>query len=181
MTRRRERNILMTLSPQEAQILAQVFIGMLERESATTHRVLAAVPENKLDYKLGDKGRTAREMMWHLAVSEPWFAEAIASGEFAGGAEPPAPATAAEIVAWYDQNAPAAIARMKELSGEHMAKAVPFFGMAPLPLVMYLEIWKAHSIHHRGQLSTYLRAMNARVPDIYGGSADEPFEVPASA
>lgn len=171
----------MTLSPQEAQKIARMFLAMIERESATTRRVLAAVPEDKLDYKLGEKGRTARELMWHLAVGEPWFAMAIESAEFAGGAEPPAPATAAEILARWDENVPPAIARMKELSGEHLAKAVPFFGMPPMPLAMYFEFWKVHSIHHRGQLSTYLRSMNARVPDIYGGSADEPFQMPTSA
>jgi uncharacterized damage-inducible protein DinB len=47
--------------------------------------------------------------------------------------------------------------------------------------VLYLDVWMHHTIHHRGQLSTYLRAMNARVPDIYGGSADEQFEMPATA
>jgi len=47
---------------------------------------------------------------------------------------------------------------------------------ATLPVVIYIGWWANHMIHHRGQLSTYLRAMNAHVPSIYGGSADEPFE-----
>jgi uncharacterized damage-inducible protein DinB len=50
-----------------------------------------------------------------------------------------------------------------------------------MPNVMYLGFMTNHSVHHRGQLSTYLRAMNAHVPSIYGGSADEPFEMPATA
>lgn len=171
----------MTLSPQEAQNIARMFIAMIERESECTRRVLAALPEDQLDFKLGEKGRTAKELAWHLAESEPWFAEGIATGDFESWTAQPVPDTVAAMVAWYDRNVPAAIARMKELPSEHMAKAAPFFGMPPMPLAMYLEFWKVHSIHHRGQLSTYLRAMNARVPDIYGGSADEPYQAPASA
>jgi uncharacterized damage-inducible protein DinB len=62
-----------------------------------------------------------------------------------------------------------------------LAKVVEFFGVMNLPNVLYLGFWNSHSIHHRGQLSTYLRAMNAHVPSIYGGSADEPFVMPAGA
>ena len=67
------------------------------------------------------------------------------------------------------------------MSGEQLAKQVSFFGVYNLPCVMYLNFWNVHSVHHRGQLSTYLRAMNARVPSIYGGSADEPFTANAQA
>jgi uncharacterized damage-inducible protein DinB len=47
--------------------------------------------------------------------------------------------------------------------------------------VQFLGLVSNHSIHHRGQLSSYLRPMGSKVPKIYGGSADEPFEMPASA
>ena len=67
------------------------------------------------------------------------------------------------------------------MTGEQLATPVSFMGMAPLPVVLYLG-WNAHhTIHHRAQLSTYLRAMNAHVPCIYGGSADEPMTAAASA
>jgi hypothetical protein len=57
---------------------------------------------------------------------------------------------------------------------------VSFFNVFNLPLVLYMDFWIKHTVHHRGQLSMHLRAMNARVPDIYGGSADEPFAMPAT-
>jgi uncharacterized damage-inducible protein DinB len=53
------------------------------------------------------------------------------------------------------------------------------FGRTAYPAVTYLSALLVHTAHHRGQLSAYLRAMGARVPSIYGGSADEPFEVSA--
>ena len=85
------------------------------------------------------------------------------------------------MVAFYEKSLPAALAKVKALSGEDLAKVISFFNVFNLPNVMYLNFMNSHSIHHRGQLSTYLRAMNAHVPSIYGGSADEPFEMPAAA
>ena len=67
------------------------------------------------------------------------------------------------------------MAKLKAMSGEQLAKSMPFFGIMNYPAVVYLQFLNNHMIHHRGQLSTYLRAMNAHVPSIYGGSADEPF------
>jgi uncharacterized damage-inducible protein DinB len=55
------------------------------------------------------------------------------------------------------------------------------FGMFNLPAVMYLQFMLNHSIHHRGQLSSYLRPMGAKVPSIYGGSFDEPMEHPSES
>jgi uncharacterized damage-inducible protein DinB len=53
--------------------------------------------------------------------------------------------------------------------------------MFNLPRVTYLQFMQKHMVHHRGQLSAYLRPMGAKVPSIYGGSADEPMTTEASA
>jgi uncharacterized damage-inducible protein DinB len=172
----------MTLSPEQAKDLGALFTGMIEREMACTRRVLAAVPDAQLEFKLGEKGRTAREVMWHICTSEAWFTNAIIRGDFNETEMPePAPDSVAAMVAWYDRNIPPLLEKVTALSGEHLAREINFFNVANLPTVMYLDLGKVHSIHHRGQLSTYLRAMNARVPDIYGGSADEPFQMPTNA
>jgi len=169
-------------NPDQALLLSQVFLRTLEDEAQTTKKVLAAVPENQLDFKLGEKGRTARELMWHIIESEAWFGDGIAAGQFGGfEAQQQPPATAAEMVAWYEKEIPAKIAKIKALRGEDLVKTVNFFNVFNLPSVLYLSFWSNHSIHHRGQLSTYVRAMNGHVPSIYGGSADEPFEMPATA
>ncbi len=172
----------MQITAEQAQGLSMVFIGQLEREFEITRKVLAAVPEEQLNFKLGEKGKTAKELMWHLAASECWFGEAIAAADFSLAEEqPPAPATAREIVAFYESKLPEVIEKLKALSGEKLAQTVNFYNVLQLPDVMFLQLCCSHSIHHRGQLSTYLRAMNAHVPSIYGGSADEPFEMPATA
>ena len=169
------------MNPAEAKGLSQMLIGGVERESQTTRKVIAAIPENQLDFKLGEKGRTTRELAWHLVASEAWFADGIAKGDFSQPeGEMPANASVKDILAHYDRM-PAKIEQLKTLSGDDLAKVVSFFGVMQLPNVLYLNFLNNHSIHHRGQLSTYLRAMNAHVPSIYGGSADEPFEMPAGA
>jgi uncharacterized damage-inducible protein DinB len=54
-----------------------------------------------------------------------------------------------------------------------LAQIINFFGIMQLPAVSYIQLTIKHSIHHRGQLSTYLRPMGGRVPGIYGQSADK--------
>ena len=170
------------MSPAEAKSIANMLLGGLEREYPTTQKVLAALPEGQLNFKLGEKGRTARELAWHLAASEIWFADGVLNADFSKSEAPmPPDAAAADIVALYEKQMPALIEKLKSLPAEQWGKEVNFFGVMNEPNVMYLGFLTNHSVHHRGQLSTYLRAMNARVPTIYGGSADEPFQMPASA
>ena len=171
----------MNLSAEQAQGLGMVLIQGIEREIPTTKKILAAVPQDKLGFTLGEKGRTAKDLMWHMVQADIMFTEGIASGHF-GRPEPQAvPETSQEIAARYESGVSAALAKVKALSGADLAKPLDFMGAFNMPAVMYLQFLNNHSIHHRGQLSTYLRAMNAHVPGIYGGSADEPFQMPARA
>ncbi len=64
---------------------------------------------------------------------------------------------------------------LEGLSGEQLSTPVDFLGLRTDPAVAYLNIAMRHSVHHRGQLSTYLRPMGAKVPAIYMESADEPY------
>jgi uncharacterized damage-inducible protein DinB len=170
------------MTPAEAQGLAGYLCQHLGMERQITRKILAALPEEQLNFKLGEKGRTAAQLAWHLIQSERGFAEGIAGLTFDTlTPEGQPPETAAEIVAAYDRDVTPAIERVKAMTGEQLATPVSFMGMKPLPAVFYIG-WSAHhTIHHRGQLSTYLRAMNAHVPAIYGGSADEPMAAAASA
>jgi uncharacterized damage-inducible protein DinB len=169
------------LSPEQARGMAAMMVDGLLREAQTTRKVLAAIPEDKVDFKLGEKGWPAARLARHIAYSEAWFAKSIINGEFGADAEPEGPATVAGIVQWYEENVPALTKKVGELSAEQLLKPLNFYNIFNMPAVMYLSFWSSHSIHHRGYLAAYLRAMNAKVPSIYGGSADEPFEMPAKA
>ena len=170
------------MTPQQAQGLAQYLFQTLDNEFGTTRKILAAVPADQLNFKLGEKGRTTAELMWHMVQSDRGFGEGIASLKLDSFAEDgTAPKTAAEIVAAYDRDVLPTFEKVKSLTPEQLATPVNFMNFATLPVMIYIGWWANHMIHHRGQLSTYLRAMNARVPSIYGGSADEPFETAAAA
>ncbi len=88
------------------------------------------------------------------------------------------PTNIADLVAWYDREMKRGIARVRAMSPAQLAAPVDFAGMFNLPAAFYLGFLNNHSIHHRGELATYLRPMGSKVPSIYGGSYDEPFQMP---
>jgi uncharacterized damage-inducible protein DinB len=81
---------------------------------------------------------------------------------------------AADIASYYEDNLSTKLDEVAKLPAAFWATPLPMFGVFNLPAVMYLQFMLNHSIHHRGQLSAYLRPMGAKVPSIYGGSFDEP-------
>jgi uncharacterized damage-inducible protein DinB len=168
------------MNPEQAAFVAQLFAQGLEREYAITKKILAAVPEGKRDYRPDANARTAFSLASHIASSDVWFLNGIVKGEFVPEGEKEF-ASVAEIVAYYDREFPAALAKVKALPADKLAKIIPAFGMFNLPAAAYLGFVNNHSIHHRGQLAAYLRPMGSKVPSIYGGSFDEPMQMPVAA
>jgi len=81
-----------------------------------------------------------------------------------------------DIVAFYKQTFQAKVKEVRALSGDRLSADNSFFGMLTWPNVEFIAFGNNHSVHHRGQLAAYLRAMGSKVPAIYGGSADEPMQ-----
>ena len=129
------------------------------------------------------KAKTAMELGWHIASSDVWFMDSVVAGAFnpGGGEMPKEIKSSADLAAWYDRHFAASAAKGKALSGDHLAQPLNFYNVFNMPAVLYLNFLALHMVHHRGQLSTYLRPMGGKVPSIYGGSADEPFQMPATA
>lgn len=174
------------MQPQEAAALAAFLLEECRFEGPVTRKVLAAVPQDQPDYRPDPVSKTALELAWHIASAEVWFLNSIADGKFVitgegEGALPAEVKTPADVVAWYDNNAPAAVARAAAMTPEELARNLDFMGAFNLPAVVYISLNNRHSIHHRGQLSAYLRAMGGKVPAIYGGSADDPWKDAAAS
>jgi uncharacterized damage-inducible protein DinB len=166
------------MTPEQASIIAGFLLPQIEEEIKTTARVLAAVPDDKKDYCPDSKCMTASTLAEHILTADMWFLESVINGEF--GAYPEEKkASSAELSAEYARRGAELVSKIKALSGEHLAKDIQFHTFN-FPNVTYLQFMQKHSVHHRGQLSAYLRPMGAKVPSIYGGSADEPFTAPAS-
>ena len=163
----------------QAQFLANYLCQLWEGEFPATCKVIGAVPDDKRGYQPDAKSRTAWQLATHIATADIWFIDSILSGSFvfdpAAAKERESKfANVADVVAFYKQEFPAALNKVRAMAGDKLASPVDFFGLMKMPNVTYLGFANNHSVHHRGQLAAYLRAMGSKVPAIYGASADEP-------
>lgn len=148
-----------------------LFTGFWENESRTTRNVLSRIPEAS-DYRPDPRSRTAQEIAWQIVCEEKMIIEALESGK-ASWAPPAMPATMKEVAAEYERQSADIIQRWKALANARWNGTLEFFGhhrpAAPMAWSFLFDI-----VHHRGQITTYLRPMGSTVPQIYGPSADEP-------
>lgn len=163
------------LTPDFAEFwLQDILLGALKNESRTTKKVLEAVPTDRADYRPDSISKTAMELVRHIAASEMRFLETTINAEFsAARGLPENVKTPAEVAAWYSQGFDLNFDKLTKLKADHLVKITDFRGMFKLPAVAFLQLGMSHSIHHRGQLTAYLRSMGAKVPSIYGESYDD--------
>jgi uncharacterized damage-inducible protein DinB len=142
-------------------------------ESQLTKKVLDAVPADKAGYRPDPISKNASELVRHIAAADNRFVETVLNGNFNTGAILPENVkTTAEVAAWYEQRHAANMEALAKATPEQLIKIVDFRGMFQRPAVTFLMMGLHHTIHHRGQLSSYLRCMGAKVPSIYGESYD---------
>jgi uncharacterized damage-inducible protein DinB len=164
-----------TLTPEQATlILVATALPSLHAEHSVTKRVIAAIPADKADFRPDHIVRSAIDLAWHIAAAETRFLDAVASGafDFSGGARPESIRTPGAVVDWYSERFAKAVDRLKQMTGDQLTRIIDFRGLFQLPAVVFVQVGLNHSIHHRGQLSMYLRPMGAKVPSIYGESYD---------
>jgi uncharacterized damage-inducible protein DinB len=168
-------------TPEFAVGYREMMLQSFSNEVQTTKKVISAIPENKRDYRPDPHARTAWELAWHLANSDIQFLDGIADLKFTMQTPEPKdkPKTISELLSWYEQNYNRAAARVRALTPQQLLTSIDFAGIFKFPAFVYLAFLNNHSVHHRGALATYLRPMGAKVPSIYGGSYDEPFEAAA--
>lgn len=148
-----------------------LFTEFWTNESKTTRNVLARIPEGS-DYRPDPKSRTAKEIAWQMVCEERMIIDALESGA-AGWNPPEIPATMKEVLEAYERQSAGMAGRWKALSEAQWDGTLEFFGSqrpaSPMAWSFLFDI-----VHHRGQITTYLRPMGSTVPQIYGPSGDEP-------
>lgn len=148
-----------------------LFTDFWTKESKTTRKVLARIPEGS-DYRPDRKSRTAQEIAWQVVCEEKMIIEALESGK-AEWAPPPMPATMKEVLEAYEKQSAAMEQRWTSLPKARWEGSLELFGSqrsaSPMAWSFLFDI-----VHHRGQITTYLRPMGSTVPQIYGPSGDEP-------
>lgn len=164
----------MQMSTEQAAFLLQLELQSQKNEHATTKRVIEAIPLDKGDYRPDPFSKTALELAWHITAAEHRFLSGIAAGAFDFSPIHRAEnvKNSADIANWFDHSFNENIQKISTMTPEQAAKVLDFRGMFQLPAIAFSRFSLSHSIHHRGQLSAYIRAMGGKVPAIYGESYD---------
>ena len=149
----------------------ELFAGFWTEEAKTTAKVLRRIPEGS-DYRPDPKSRTAQEIAWQIVCEEKMIIDALETGNVEWN-PPPMPKSMKEVADAYEHQANSMGQRWSALPRERWSGELDFFGTtrpaSPMAWSFLFDI-----VHHRGQITTYLRPMGSKVPQIYGPSGDEP-------
>jgi uncharacterized damage-inducible protein DinB len=160
-----------------AMILAD-FLVLYRREHATTRKLLHAFPADQSGFKPHERSNSAHQLGWTFVVEEMLLLKALTGEPVLGSGFPPAPATWHEVLVAFD-DLHAKVLSAGGATTDAQLRPVTFF-VAPKQTGEYAPVdflWfiLSDQIHHRGQLSVYVRMAGGKVPSIYGPSADEPW------
>ena len=157
--------------------IPRFFVERWEQEQPAFQKVLRALPEGKLDYKPHERSTSAGDLAWQLALEQEQLSDLLEKGEIRFEMKP-RPSSAADIAAAYEAATAKLRVKLESLDDGVAAKPANFYmgGEAPVwtdSTGGMLWGYLFDMVHHRGQLSTYLRPMGGKVPAIYGPSADD--------
>jgi uncharacterized damage-inducible protein DinB len=163
------------LQPDQALAILQFTLPFLKREHEMTKKIISAIPEGKATYRPDPIAKTAFDLAAHIAGAENMFLSAVgAKGfDYSVSKRPESVETIADIRRWCSETFEKNFERLSKADGESLAHVIDFRGHMQMPSVFFLQLAIAHSSHHRGQLTVYLRPMGAKVPSIYGESYDD--------
>lgn len=158
------------LTPDLAVVLRDLSsLPTLRMEHAITARVIAALPGTGMTFRVTPQGRTAGELARHIVSAETRFLTGAATGVFPDEiAELERLETPAALVDWYRSRFEAVVTRLATLPGERLLAPLDYKGLIRMPALGFLPFAVQHTIHHRGQLSVYLKAMGEPAPNVYG-------------
>jgi uncharacterized damage-inducible protein DinB len=157
------------------------FINELSHEAEVTRKCLERVPEDKFDWKPHEKSMPMGRLASHIAEMFGWTPATLQEPELDFSKfdyKPYDPPTTADLLEYFDKNVAEAIETLKNTADEvfmenwTMRNGEQIYFTLPKIAVMRSFVMN-HIVHHRGQLSVYLRLNDIPVPSIYGPSADE--------
>lgn len=159
----------------------QQFLKTYDDEHQRTMKVLKAFPADKPDFRPDPKCKTAREQAWAFAM-EGGLGATVLKGDLGKGPMakmPDPPAKWGDLVAAVEKAQMDFGALVRSYSEKQLTEKVTFFvgpkQMGEVDRMTICWFLLHDQIHHRGQMSVYLRAVGAKVPSIYGPSKDEPW------
>lgn len=162
-------------------MLSQSLIPELQHETASTRKMLERVPFDQWDWKPHDKTMTLGRLASHIATLPEWMTVTINTDElnFAkGDYKPPVPDSKEILLQIFEETSSKALQTLQGASDENLMGQWSLKNgdhtIFTLPRIATLRSFVMnHIIHHRGQLSVYLRLLGISVPGMYGPSADQ--------
>lgn len=159
--------------------ILDIMLGEFTQEAAQTRKVLERIPFDKADFKPHEKSMTLGRLANHVTDLCGWTGFVLESGELdVAGYKSPEVTSTEELLALFDKNVAYTTAAIKAAKDEDLA--VNWVLKAGSHVIMTLprgQIMRGmcfnHTVHHRGQLTVYLRLVGVPVPGLYGPSADE--------
>jgi uncharacterized damage-inducible protein DinB len=161
----------------------ELLLSALDREVERSRRALEQVPEGKRDWKPHDKSMAFGYLCDMVATMPSWMAMMVNIDEFDIAPKegqqfrPPASHTSAEFIKALDKAADEGRAALRGTTDEHLKRHWQLLAggkvVADAPRHEFIQDTIAHWAHHRGQMTVYLRLMGAKVPALYGPSADD--------
>ena len=167
----------MSIDPEKAVGVRAKLFGQLTSENRTTLSVIEHALDDKLDFTPHPKLRPFGPLALHIYQTGIWFVNIMESGKVepsGTGKKPVSPRKKNDLIARCEGLNREVANRVNALTPESLARLIEFPGVGPFPTVTYLGWHVNHMIHHRGQLTVYLRLMGAKVPPVYGPTLDYP-------
>ena len=159
--------------------IAESLLPEFDREMSTTRRLLERVPDEKFAWKPHDKSMSLGDLATHLSNLPSWGSVTLTASDFdLASPHTSAASSRADVLSRFDTNvADTRAALVGRSDPEMMAPWTLKHGEQKLFTMPRIAVWRTflmnHVIHHRGQLSVYLRLNDVPVPAMYGPSADE--------
>ena len=155
----------------------ETFLRIWEREYQTTVRVFKAFSAAQLEFKAHERSRSVRDLAWQCVIDEGVIASIEARNDLRNVLPGlPPPETMEEIVAAYETAHAKSMAKVSQFSEDEFNRTVSCLLQGgewkmPQPEAFWGNLMD--EVHHRGQLTVYLRLAGGKVPSIYGPSGDE--------
>jgi uncharacterized damage-inducible protein DinB len=155
------------------------FLKNYKPESAKTKKVLRAFPKSECEFRPHERSNSAMQLAWTFLMEQHMLLKALRNEEMFAGPRPDKPETWDGMVDAVESMLDTVVAELESPSNPDLEGTVDFFtgpkqqGQYALP--DFAEFMLFDQIHHRGQMSVYLRMCGGKVPSLYGPSADEPW------
>ena len=162
------------MTSEQASFLRDFLLNRVEDAHIVTLRVLRSIPDYHCDYRPNPNSRSARELAWHIVSTELQLLSGIASGSFSrddDDMESP-PESMSQMAEYYEERFDKGLESIRKLNVKKLTNYLSFYGVFRYPAVVYLTFLHDHTVHHRGQLSSYAREMGSKISMLKGRNGD---------